>query len=188
MKKEYNKVLRKIAKTPIEFDASLQKGITTFIETREGIHIASGVTIASNPNYVKQPKELSPIFLVDCFCGAFAEKPIPSSLFVKNVRVGLSKQPFFLPFMATPKFSAKKIYKEKLNWNPFIERLNQDRKLCGLLKKLPIQISILVDVQKDIFCNVSCTTSQSYKLNNRDDNYGTICQIILFGDKTLVTT
>jgi len=66
------------------------------------------VTIASNPNYVKQPKELSPIFLVD--------------------------------------------------------------------------------VQKDIFGNVSCTTSQSYKLNNRDDNYGTICQIILFGDKILVTT
>jgi hypothetical protein len=137
MKKEYNKVLRKIAKTPIEFRASLQKGITTYIETNEGIRIASGVNILPNPYYLKQPKDLSPIFPVVCFCGTFAEKPIPSSIFAKDIKVGLFKQPFFLPFTTTPKFSAKKIYQEKTNWNSFIERLNQDKKLRDLVKKLP---------------------------------------------------
>ena len=188
MKKEYNKALKKIAKTPIEIQASLQKGITTDIETKEGIHIASSVNIESNTEYVKQPKELAPIFTTFCFCGAFAEKPIPSSILVKNLRVGLLKQPFFLPFTAAPKFSAKKIYKEKTNWNPFIERLNQDKELRGLVKKLPIQTSVLVEVQKDMFGNVTRTFSQSWKLNDRDNNYETICQVIPFGDKTIIAT
>jgi hypothetical protein len=188
MKEEYNKALKKIAKTPIEFQDSLQKGITTYIETKEGIRIFSAVNIESNTEYVKQPKELSPIFTTFCFCGAFAEKPVPSSMFVKNVRIGLLKQPFFLPFTATPKFSAKKIYKEKTNWNPFIERLNQDKKLRDLIKKLPTQTSVLVEVQKDIYGNVKRTFSRSYKLNDRDDNYETVCQVIPFGDKTIVAT
>jgi hypothetical protein len=109
-------------------------------------------------------------------------------MFVKNVRVGLRKAPFFLPYTATPAFSAKKIYTEKSNWNPLIELLNQDKKLRGLLKDLPTKTTVIVEMAKDIWGNVKRTTSQVYKLNDKDDNYNTVCQVIPFKDKSLITT
>lgn len=186
LNKDYNKALKKIARTPIEFDVS-QNGILSRIETKSGIHIASytvTVPTKSLEIYATQP----PMVPLTCICGTFIDKPMPASMFVKNVRVGLRKEPFFLPYTAMPTFSAKKVYEEKSNWNPLIERLNQDKKLRGLLKDLPTKTEVVTDVVKDIWGNVKRTTSQVHKVNDRDDNYNTVCQVVPFKDKSLVTT
>jgi len=179
--KEYNKRLKKIARTPIEFNVS-QNGILSRIETKNGVHIASYTVMVPSPPEWKN--EGSPTFPMACICGTFVEKPIPSSMFVKNVRVGLRKAPFFLPYTATPKFSAKKVYKEKLNWNPLIELLNQDEKLRGLLKGLPTKTTIVL---KGSIYSKSQTIS-TYNLNDKDDNYITVCQVIPLKDKSLIAT
>jgi hypothetical protein len=184
LNKEYNKGLKKIAKTPIEFNVS-QKGILSRIEMKSGVHIASYTALVP---YMGQVKESAPLVPLTCNCGTFVEKPVPSSMFVKNVRVGLLKESFFLPYAAMPKFSAKRVYKEKLNWNPLIERLNQDKKLRGLLKDLPTETKVAVSVEKDIWGNPRRTTFQIFKVDDKDDNYNTVCQIIPFKDKSLVTT
>lgn len=45
-----------------------------------------------------------------------------------------------------------------------------------------------MEVQKDIFGNVKRSFNQSFKLNDRDDNYETVCQVIPFGNKTIIAT
>ena len=177
LNKEYNKGLKKIAKTPIEFNVS-QAGILSRIEMKSGVHITSFTTLVP---YMGQVKEVAPLVPITCACGTFVEKPIPSSMFVKKVRAGLLKESFFLPYVAMPAFSAKRVYKEKSNWNPLIERLNQDKKLRGLLKALPTETN--VEIARD-----KITTFQVFKVNDKDDNYNTVCQVIPFKDKSLVTT
>ncbi|MDH5770170.1 MAG: zinc ribbon domain-containing protein [Candidatus Bathyarchaeota archaeon] len=184
LNKEYNRGLKKIAKTPIEFSVS-QKGILSRIEMKSGVHIASFTSLVP---YMGQVKESAPLVPLTCICGAYVEKPIPSSMFVKQVRVGLLKESFFLPYAAMPKFSAKRVYKEKSNWNPLLERLNQDKKLRGLLKDLPTETKVAISVEKDLWGNPRRTTYQVFKVDDKDDNYNTVCQVIPFKDKSLVTT
>ena len=173
--KDYNKALRKIARTPIEFNV-YQKGLLGHIETKDGVQIASYIPF------------MFPHSPVACICGTFVGKPVPSSIFVKNVRVGLRQNPFFLPYVAVPTFSAKEVYKNKSNMNPLIERLNQDEKLRNLIKNLPTKTSVGVGAERDFAGNITSITSQVFKVDDKDDNYNTVCQCIPFKDKTLVTT
>jgi len=178
LKKEYNKGLKKIARTPIEFNVS-QNGILSRIATKKGIRIASYTVMAPYPGQIKEHPLMFPMA---CICGTFIERPIPNSMFVKGVRVGLRKDRFFLPYTATPAFSAKKVYKEKLNWNPLVELLNQDKKLRGLLKDLPTKTTVVVEKMR------KGTINNVYKVNDKDDNYNTVCQVIPFKDKSLIAT
>ena len=184
LNKEYNKSLKKIAKTPIEFNVS-QNGILSHIEMKSGVHIASFTALVP---YMGQVEEALPLVAMTCTCGTYVERPTPSSMLVKNVRAGLLKESFFLPYVAMPKFSAKKVYKEKLNWNPFVDHLNQDKRLRDLLKDLPTETKVAVSMTKDLVGNPKVVTYQIFKVDDKDDNYNTVCQVIPFKDKSLVTT
>jgi len=177
--KAYNKALRKIAKTPIEFK-KYQNGILGRFETNDGIPIVSytrmmwfpklfGGALFDKPGYKS----------IECFCGAIASKPVPASMFVKNVKIGLlEKKLLFLPYVPMPAFSAKEMYKEKFGWNPLIERLNQDKYLLGLIGKLSTKTSVMT----------SSKTSQILTIPDEDKNYVTICQVIPLGNDTLIST
>jgi hypothetical protein len=172
---DFNEALRKIVRTPIEFNA-YQKGLLGRIETKDGAQIAS---------YIPFMFPHSPVV---CVCGTFVDKPVPSSMFVKNVRVGLRQKLFFLPYTALPTFSVKEVYKNKSSWSLILERLNQDEKLRSLIKELPTETSVGVSAKKDFTGNITSITSQVFKVDDKDNNLNTVCQCIPFKDRTLVTT
>jgi len=64
-----------------------------------------------------------------CYCGSFVNKTIPVSIIVKNVKEGLRKKPYFLPYVEMPIFSAKDVLRKKAEWNRLIDDLNGDESL-----------------------------------------------------------
>ncbi|MEM3753324.1 MAG: hypothetical protein QW778_01865 [Candidatus Micrarchaeaceae archaeon] len=75
--------------------------------------------------------------------GTVISSPIPTTIVVKRVTLlrPLTYRRAFIPFWDAKSFNHKKIFKEKLGWNPLIERLNQDKELENLLEKLPNRVS-----------------------------------------------
>ena len=180
--KDYNKALSKIAKTPIEFK-KYQNGILGRFETNDGISFVSYTELGWFPklyeggivDWFDKPGYKA----IQCFCGTMADKPVPISMFVKKVKTGLLKEKLlFLPFVPMPAFSANEVYKEKFSWNPLIERLNQDNYLLDLINKLPTTTSVMT----------SSKITEYFKINIKDKNYETVCQIIPLGKDTLIST
>ncbi|MBX5329356.1 hypothetical protein HM003_08435 [Candidatus Bathyarchaeota archaeon A05DMB-5] len=180
--KDYNKALSKIAKTPIEFK-KYQDGILGRFETKDGIPFVSYTDLRWFPKLYEgglvdwfDKPGYKPI---QCFCGTMANRPIPTSMFVKKVKVGLFKEKLsFLPFVPMSAFSAKEVYKEKFSWNPLIERLNQDNYLLDLIKELPTRTGVAT----------SSKITEYFTINDEDKNYETLCQVIPLGNDTFIST
>jgi ribosomal protein S27AE len=193
--KDYNSVLRRIAHTPIEFETrrindfhsgigpGSMDGITHFIETNDGGKIASLTILLHYTAYgLARPIVWEGM---TCYCGSFVNKTIPVSIIVKNVKEGLRKKPYFLPYVEMPIFSAKDVLRKKAEWNRLIDDLNGDESLRSLLKKLPTEKTIHgIDERYQ----AGRDKIWSYKLDDLDDNYNTLCQIISLGNRTLIAT
>jgi hypothetical protein len=180
--KDYNKALSKIARTPIEFKKH-QNGILGRFETNDGISLVSYTELGWFPklyeggivDWFDKPGYKA----IQCFCGTIVDKPVPISMFVKKMKTGLLKEKLlFLPFVPMPAFSANEVYKEKFSWNPLIERLNQDNYLLDLINKLPTTTSVMTSSQ----------ITEYFKINIKDKNYETVCQVIPLGKDTLIST
>jgi hypothetical protein len=193
--KEYDTALRRVARTPIEFETrrindfhsglgpgSLD-GIAHFIETNDGYRIASFTVLLHYTAYgLARPVVWEGM---TCYCGSFVDNSVSTSIIVKSIKEGLRKKPYFLPYVETPNFSAKGTLKGKTSWSRLLDDLNDDEALRGLLRRLPMEKTIhgideRYQAGKDKIWN--------YKLNDLDDNYRTLCQIIPLGNKTLIAT
>jgi len=106
--------------------------------------------------------------------GAVVESPIPSTIVVKRVSLlrPLTYRRAFIPFWDARNFNHKKIFKEKLGWNPLIERLNQDQELEKLLEKLPNRVA---------------WGNMAQEIKDESDNFeDCLGQIIPFNHETLI--
>lgn len=191
--KEYNRYLRKIANTPIEFKTQkigeFQSGhgpgsmdsITHLIETKSGEKIASLTVILHYTAY-------GLVNRVDwegltCYCGTLVDKPVPASMLLKNVKEGLRTKPYFLPYVEMKVFSARNLLKTRTEWNPLLDEFNSDDTLRSLLKKLPTE-KIIYGI--DDRYQAGRNKIWNNRLDDADDNYNTMCQIIPHGNKTFV--
>ena len=120
-----------------------------------------------------------------CYCGTLIDKPIPDPIIVKNIKIGLWKKPYFIPYIEKINFSAKDILNNKNSWNSLLEKLNEDNDLQNILKRLPTQKTIFgIDEQYQ----VGRDKYWNYQLDDQDNNTHTLIQLIPFGDRTLIAT
>jgi len=193
--RDYNRSLRNIAKTPIDFETrrisdfhsgcgpGSMDGIAHLIDMNSGRKVASLTVILHYTAYgLARPVVWEGL---TCYCGILVDRPIPASIFVKNVKEGLRGRPCFLPYVETPNFSAKDVLKNRTDWNRLLDDLNGDDFLRGLMRRLPTEKTIHgIDERYQAGRN----KIWSYKLEDRDDNYRTPCQIIPLGNRTLIAT
>jgi hypothetical protein len=191
----YNEALQSIAQTPLKFELNkindfnseygpgCMDGLTHVIDTKESGIIISLTLILHYTAYGLS----KPILWegITCYCGTLANKPIPTPIIVKNVKMGLRRKPHFIPYIEKSNFSAKDILNKREAWNPLLESLNGDIDLQNIMKKLPTEKTIFgIDEQyqagRDKFWK--------YQLDDQDNNTNTLCQLIPFGDKTLIAT
>lgn len=193
--KDYNRALRRLAKTPIEFETrkisdfnsglgpGSMDGIAHLIETEDGGTLVSFTVLIHFTAYgLARPVVGEGL---TCYTGTFVDRTIPASIIVKNVKMGMRRKLYFLPCVEMPSFSAKEVLKKKTDWNLLLDNLNNDESLRSLLKKLPTEKTIYgIDERYQ----AGKDKSWNYGLNDEDDNYHTLCQIVPLGNKTLIAT
>lgn len=192
--RDYNRSLRKIANTPVDFETrriskfnsgrgpGSMDGIVHIIDMYSGRKIASFTVVLHYTAYgLARPVVWEGL---TCYCGTLVDRPIPASIFVKNIK-GLRGRPCFLPYIETPNFSAKDVLKNKTEWNLLLDDLNGDDSLRGFMRRLPTEKTIHgIDERYQAGRN----NIWNYKLDDQDDNYHTPCQIIPLGNRTLIAT
>jgi hypothetical protein len=193
--RDYNRSLRKIAKTPIDFETrrisdfhsgrgpGSMDGIVHLIDMNSGRKIVSLTVILHYTAYgLARPVIWEGL---TCYCGTLVDRPIPASIFVKNVKEGMRVRPCFLPPVETLNFNAKDVLNKRTDWNHLLDNLNGDDSLRGLMRRLPTEKTIYGIDEK---YQVGKNKIWNYKLDDQNDNYNTPCQIIPLGNKTLIAT
>lgn len=76
-----------------------------------------------------------------CYCGVLLDKPVPATLYVKQIRDGLRKKLTWIPFHKDVR--APEVYKGRMNWNSLLDELNGDKELRNQLGKIKVENEIL---------------------------------------------
>ena len=116
-----------------------------------------------------------------CYCGLLMDKPVPATLYVKQIRSGLRKKPTWVPFHKDNQ--ASEVFKAKMNWNNLLDLLNGDNELRNQLGKLNVE-NELNGIGKDL--TVGRYNSLPVKVNDQENNHNTVAQIIPMGSRTLI--
>ena len=118
-----------------------------------------------------------------CYCGIVIDKPVPCTLYVKQIKDGLRKKMLWVPFHEDTR--AVDVYKAKNNWNSLLDNLNGDNELRKQLGKIKVENEIR-GIDKD--GNVGKYRSFPVKIDDKDDNHNTVAQIIPIGGRSLIVT
>ena len=193
--RDYERALRRIAKMPLEFevrrindfDSGLgpgsMDGVSHLIETDDGANVVALTVLIHYTAYGLAKPVVSEG--MTCYCGAFVNAPVPGSIIVKSVKEGLRKRPYFLPYVEAERFSARELLRNKTGWNGLLEVLNADEALRGSLRRLPME-KVISGIDERFQAGRNKTWV--HRLNDEDDNYRTLCQVVPLGRRTLVAT
>ena len=118
-----------------------------------------------------------------CYCAVLVEKPVPASIYVKQIRDGFRKKPIWVPYNKTTK--ASDVFKNKMNWNSLVDALNNDSHLGNLMGKLRTETNVN-GIDQNL--NVGRRASFPVKVNDDENNHGTSCMIIPMGERTLIAS
>jgi len=118
-----------------------------------------------------------------CYCGVLIDKPVPATLYVKQIRDGIRKKQTWIPFHKDVR--AAEVYKGRMNWNSLLDELNGDKELRSQLGKINVENEIN-GIGQDL--SVGRYSSLPVKVSDQDDNHNTVAQIIPMGDSTLIVT
>ena len=99
-----------------------------------------------------------------CYCGTVIDKPVPCTLYVKQIKDGLRKKMLWVPFHEDTR--AADVYKSKKNWNSLLDNLNGDNELRKQLGKIKVENEIR-GIDKD--GNVGKYRSFPVKIDDKDD-------------------
>ena len=118
-----------------------------------------------------------------CYCAVMVEKPVPASIYVKQIREGFRKKPIWVPYNKANK--ASDVYKNRMNWNSLVDNLNNDGQLGSLMGKLRTETNIN-GIDQNL--NVGRNASFPVRVNDEENNHGTSCMIIPMGNRTLIAS
>ena len=118
-----------------------------------------------------------------CYCAAWVDCPVPASIYVKQIREGFRKKPIWVPYNKSTK--ASDVYKNKLNWNSLVDNLNNDGQLGKLVSKLRTENNVH---GIDSSLNVGRGAIFPVRVNDEENNHGTLCMIIPIGERTLIAS
>lgn len=126
------------------------------------------------------------IFHPKCYCATSIGAPIPTTIIAKNIG-RIFKKRVFIPYSG-PFRNAEVIFKEKIGWNPFVERLNKDKWLRSQVGRLPTEhfYSSAVEPQLKIPDFKPRNAWISFKMKDKKDTHETVCQLIPIFLETLV--
>ena len=118
-----------------------------------------------------------------CYCGVFVDKPSPASIYVKQIREGFRKKPIWVPYDKNTK--ASDVYKSRKNWNGLVDALNKDNELTKLMGKLRVENNIH-GIDQNL--TVGRGKSLPVRVNDTENNHGSVCMIIPMGNRTLIAS
>lgn len=167
--------LNDISNTPVEYK-SLPVGTTlgaaARFTTNDDMPIVSYIVI----QYIdRRPSGGSLyVFPTDFIFGSFVVRSIPLSMIAKRI----SSQRVFIPFQTSPdlQFNAYAIWMYRINWNPLVDALNNDKQLLSDLSSLPDQATIYIPK------SMGGVTSKIEDGNER--NFECLCQIVPYENLT----
>jgi len=118
-----------------------------------------------------------------CHVGVLVDTPIPSTLYVKDIRDSMQKKPTWVPYHKDTK--PEDVFKDKMGWNSLVDKLNQDGPLRGLLGKFKVDKTI-----PGIDQNMVSGRSRylSVRVHDKEDNHNNVCQVVPKGDRSLIAT
>ncbi len=118
-----------------------------------------------------------------CYCALFVDKPAPASIYVKQIREGFRKKPIWVPFDRSMK--AADVYKSRSNWNGLVDALNADKELEKQIGRFRTDNNVHGIDQR---LTVGRGKTFPVRVNDAENNHGTVCMIIPMGNRTLVAT
>lgn len=126
------------------------------------------------------------IFYPRCYCAISIGAPIPTTIIAKNIG-RIFKKRVFIPYSG-PFQNAEVIFKEKIGWNPFVERLNKDKWLRYQVERLSTEAeySSALEPQLKIESLIPQSAWISFTMRDKKDTHETVCQLIPTFLETLV--
>lgn len=170
-----NKYLKDIISVPVEFKPTsigATFGLAGGFTTTDNIPVVSFITI----EHILQPAfSEARFFPMNYIFGSYADRSVPISMIAKKLSTGFVRsERLLIPFQPRPQFDAKAIWKNKIDWNPLLDAINNDKQLIAALSSLPNQTTVLLSSKRML----------TYKIEDQNEiNTECLCQIIPF--KTL---
>jgi len=176
-----NKSLKDITSAPVEYKPltiGTTFGVTGGFTTNDNVPIVSYITIESCRTEGIGRKLL--VYPINFIFGSFADRPIPLSLITKIISTGFMRsERVFIPFQMQPnlQFDVKTIWKNKMNWNPLVETMNEDKQLISALSSLPNETAVQLSSKRWL----------TYKIEDKNErNVECVCQIVPYENLTFI--
>lgn len=200
----WNKELKKKVRAPIEFKET-DGGFVGAFRTKDDIPVA-----VFEERRILTPEDFRPlkpgfrgetpprdwysshwwnktmIFYPKCYCATFIGASIPTTIIAKNIGRIFTKR-VFIPYSG-PFQNAEVIFKEKIGWNPLVERLNKDKRLRYQVGQLSteVQYSSALEPQLKIESLIPQSAWISFEMRDKKDTPESVCQLIPTFLETLV--